>query len=267
MTSTPAPALFVSHGSPMLAIEPGLLGAQLAKLGAQWNKVRGIVVVSPHWQTKGLKVGNHLHPETIHDFSGFPRVLYTLLYPARGSQDLSRQVRQALESAGLKAELDSGQGLDHGAWVPLLHLRPQADIPIIPVSLPEDATPASALLIGQALSALRQKGIAVISSGSMTHNLYEFRGGENIKAQAYVEEFSTWVRDAVKNRDLHTLLHYRTLAPHAVRAHPTDEHFLPLFVALGASTHEDSMRILETEVRHGMLSMESYVWGESSLPN
>ncbi|MDN3987520.1 DODA-type extradiol aromatic ring-opening family dioxygenase [Zwartia vadi] len=267
MTTTPAPVLFVSHGSPMLAIEPGALGAQLAKLGAQLDKVRGIVVVSPHWQTRGLKVGGHLRPETIHDFSGFPRVLYTLHYPARGSQDLSRQVRQSLESAGLKAELDPEQGLDHGAWVPLMHLRPQADIPIIPVSLPEDATPASALLIGQALSVLREEGIAIIGSGSMTHNLYEFRGGENVKAQTYVEEFSTWVRDAIQSRDLHTLLNYRTLAPHAVRAHPTDEHFLPLFVALGASSKEDAMRILETEVRHGMLSMESYVWGESSLPN
>lgn len=255
-----APVLFVSHGSPMLAIEPGSAGAKLAELGKDWDKVRGIVIVSPHWQTKGNKVGHHPRPETIHDFGGFPRVLYTLSYPAPGSQDLARRVQHSLEVAGIPAELDAEQGLDHGAWVPLLHLRPEADLPVVPVSLPENTTPDTALAMGHALASLRAAGIAIIGSGSMTHNLYEFRGDENVPPQTYVTEFSDWVRSAVQKRDLTKLLHYRTQAPNAVRAHPTDEHFLPLFVALGASTHTDSMRVLETEVRYGMLSMESYVW-------
>lgn len=261
MTPPRAPVLFVSHGSPMLAVEPGPLGAKLAELGNHWGQVRGIVVVSPHWQTKGLKVGHHPQPETIHDFGGFPRVLYTLSYPAPGSQDLARQVQKTIAAAGMHAELDSEQGLDHGVWVPLLHLRPQADIPVVPVSLPECATPETALALGHALASLREQGIAVIGSGSMTHNLYEFRGSEVTQAQAYVTEFSNWVQVHVDSRDTNALVHYRTQAPHAVRAHPTDEHFLPLFVALGASTEQDSMLVLETEVRYGMLSMESYVWG------
>jgi len=267
MITTPAPALFVSHGSPMFAVEPGPLGVKLGELGTQWNNVRGMVVVSPHWQTKGLKVGNHPRPETIHDFGGFPKVLYTLLYPAPGSQDLSGQVWHTLMSAGLNAELDSEQGLDHGVWVPLLHLRPQADIPVIPVSLPFDATPATALALGQALSDLRNEGFVIIGSGSMTHNLHEFRGGSSVQSQTYVEEFSSWVRASIQKRESTNLLNYRTLAPHAVRAHPTDEHFLPLFVALGASTDEDSVDILETEIRYGMLSMESYVWNASPSQN
>lgn len=261
MTTLLAPVLFVSHGSPMLAIEPGSLGAKLAELGSHWDQLRGIVIVSPHWQTRGQKVGNHPRPETIHDFSGFPRVLYTLRYPALGAQDLAQQARQSLASSGIEAELDNDQGLDHGVWVPLMHLRPQADIPVVPVSLPEDATPETAFALGQALSSLRANGVAVIGSGSMTHNLYEFRGPHVTQPEKYVREFSSWVRAAVEKSDVASLLHYRTQAPHAVRAHPTDEHFLPLFVALGASSSQDNMHILETEVRYGMLSMESYAWG------
>jgi len=257
---TLAPVLFVSHGSPMFAVEPGPLGAQLTELGRSWDQVRGIIVVSPHWQTKGLRIGGHLQPETIHDFGGFPRVLYTLQYPAPGSLDLARQVQRTLAMTGITASIDTDQGLDHGAWVPLMHLRPQADIPVVPVSLSEDATPETALALGRALSSLRAEGIAIIGSGSMTHNLYEFRGPEVTQPQEYVIGFSNWVRSAVENRDTASLLNYRTQGPHAVRAHPTDEHFLPLFVALGASINEDSMRVLETEVRYGMLSMESYVW-------
>lgn len=264
MAPSLAPVLFVSHGSPMFAVEPGPLGAQLTELGHSWDRVRGIVVVSPHWQTKGLKIGGHLHPETIHDFGGFPRVLYTLQYPAPGCPDLARQVQRTLAMTGITAPIDTDQGLDHGAWVPLMHLRPQADIPVAPVSLSEDATPETALALGRALSSLRAEGIAIIGSGSMTHNLYEFRGPEVAQPQNYVNEFSSWIRTAALKNDTVSLLNYRTQAPHAVRAHPTDEHFLPFFVALGASTDEDSMRVLETEVRYGMLSMESYIWAHTA---
>lgn len=262
MATQRAPALFVSHGSPMLAVEPGALGVKLAELGKHWDQVRGIVVVSPHWQTKALKVGSHLQPATIHDFGGFPRVLYTLNYPAPGSQVLAQQVLQTLALSDIKAELDAAQGLDHGVWVPLLHLRPQADIPVVPVSLPEDATPETALALGRALGSLRDKGIAIVGSGSMTHNLNEFRGAQVTQPQAYIAEFSNWVQSHIKARDIKAMIHYRTQAPHAFRAHPTDEHFLPLFVALGASTEQDSMQVIDTEVRYGMLSMESYAWSE-----
>lgn len=262
MTSQHAPAIFVSHGSPMLAVEPGALGIKLAELGKHWDQVRGIVVVSPHWQTKVLKVGSHLQPETIHDFGGFPNVLNTLHYPAPGSQVLAQQILQALISSGIQAELDAEHGLDHGVWVPLLHLRPQADIPVVPVSLPEDATPETALALGRALGSIRDTGIAIIGSGSMTHNLNEFRGADVTQPQAYVEEFTNWIRSHTETRDIKAMIHYRTQAPHAIRAHPTDEHFLPLFVALGASTEQDSMHVLDTEIRYGMLSMESYAWGK-----
>lgn len=256
-----APALFISHGSPMFAIEPGPLGGKLGEAGLGCDGLKGIVVLSPHWQTKGLSIASNPRPKTIHDFGGFPRILFTLNYPAPGSEALARKVFQLLNAAGIHAELDSNQGLDHGVWVPLMHLRPQADTPVVPVSMPADATPASLYALGQMLAELRKEGIAIIGSGSMTHNLYEFRGGLITEPEPYVTEFSSWVRSHVMNRDLASLLNYRVLAPHAVRAHPTDEHFLPLFFALGASFAHEVMQVLATEVRYGMLSMESYAWG------
>lgn len=261
MTMTIAPALFISHGSPMFAIEPGTLGGKLGELGLGWDGLKGIVVLSPHWQTKGLSIASNPRPKTIHDFGSFPRVLFTLDYPAPGSEELARKVFQLLNSADIHAELDSNQGLDHGVWVPLMHLRPQADIPVVPISMPVDVTPTALYALGQRISDLRKEGIAIIGSGSMTHNLYEFRGAHFTDAEPYVTEFSSWVRSHVTNRDLASLLNYRVLAPHAVRAHPTDEHFLPLFFALGASFAHEAMQVLTTEVRYGMLSMESYAWG------
>lgn len=264
MSKSLAPSLFVSHGSPMLAIEPGPLGTQLQQVGRRLNGVRGIVIVSPHWQTRGLFVGSHQQPHTIHDFGGFPKVLYTLSYPAKGSPELAERVRQALSLEGITAQLDPEQGLDHGVWVPLMHLRPEADIPVVPLSLPENVTPEQVLAMGEALAPLRQEGIAILGSGSMTHNLFEFRGPSVTQTEPYVTAFAQWVRSAVTRHDTKSLLDYRTLAPHAARAHPTDEHFLPLFFALGAAQKNEPVEVLETEVRYGMLSMESYVWESPS---
>ena len=264
MNKKRAPALFISHGSPMLAIEPGSLGAQLKQLGQGLDGVRGIVMVSPHWQTQGLFVGSHPQPLTIHDFGGFPKVLYTLSYPAQGSLDLAEQVNQALTAAGISAQLDPDQGLDHGVWIPLMHLRPEADIPVVPLSLPENATPEQVFAMGKALGPLREEGVVIIGSGSMTHNLFEFRGPSVTQTEPYVTAFVDWVRSAVARHDTESLLNYRTQAPHAVQAHPTDEHFLPLFMALGAAHSQELVEVLEKEVRYRMLSMESYIWASPS---
>lgn len=259
-TSTIAPSLFISHGAPTFAIEAGELGDKLGQLGQALKAIRAIVVVSPHWETPDLRVSSNEAPATIHDFFGFPRELYAIEYPARGSAEVADLVVTALESAGLQPNLDSGQGMDHGVWVPLRYLRPEADIPVVCVSLPLDATPASALQIGQALAPLRERGMLILGTGSMTHNLGEFRGATTSAVQPYVLEFAGWIRDQIQARNAESLLQYRALAPHAVRAHPSEEHLLPLFVALGASTDADHFAVISDEVRYGMLSMESYYW-------
>lgn len=259
---TTMPSLFISHGAPTFAIEPGLAGAQLQALGLALGKPRAIVVVSPHWMTQGVAITSTDHPETVHDFGGFPRALYALQYPAPGSPELAIRVQQQLQSHGIPARLDARRGLDHGAWVPLLHLYPAADVPVIQVSLPVDADEAGAFGLGQALAPLGRDGVLVIGSGSLTHNLYEFRPGE-VPVASYAREFSLWVRQAVQSGDTARLLQTLKAAPHAARAHPTTEHFLPLLVAAGAAGATAAVTVLDGGIRHGMLAMESYVFGQS----
>lgn len=254
------PSLFVSHGAPTFAIEPGLAGAQLRALGLALDRPRAVVVVSPHWMTRGVEITATDWPETIHDFGGFPQVLYSLQYPAPGSPKLAAQIQQQLAILGITATLDAKRGLDHGAWVPLMHLYPDADIPVVQVSLPFDADEAKAFRLGQALAPLAQEGVLIVGSGSLTHNLYEFRAGE-VRASAYAQEFSAWVRQAVLDGDTTRLSQTLELAPHANRAHPTTEHFLPLLVAKGAAPAPLPATVLNGGIRHGMLAMESYVFG------
>jgi 4,5-DOPA dioxygenase extradiol len=257
---TTQPTLFISHGAPTYALEPGLAGAQLGALGDALGKPRAIVLVSPHWMTRGVEVGAADRPETIHDFGGFPRALYQLAYPAPGAPDVARRVAAVLGASGIAASLNERQGLDHGAWVPLLHLYPPADVPVVQVSVGAGLDSRGAYELGIALSPLANEGMLVVGSGSLTHNLYEFRVGTADEA-AYAREFSLWVRQRVLAGDREGLLHALKRAPHAQRAHPTAEHFLPLLVALGAARESLPATVLDGGIRHGVLAMESYVFG------
>jgi 4,5-DOPA dioxygenase extradiol len=256
---TRAPALFVSHGSPMFALEPGLLGPRLGQIGRELIGLKAIVVVSPHWQTKGVRVSGTAQHQTIHDFGGFPSPLYQLRYDAPGAPALAAEIVAFLRDAGFEASLDPTRGLDHGAWVPLRYLRPQADIPILQVSLPQDIDAAGALRLGQALAPLREHGVLVLGSGSLTHNLYEFR--QHIRDPEYAQAFADWVAQAVARDDVAALLDYRERAPHAARAHPTEEHYLPLLVALGASEPGERGELVRGGMTHEVLSMDSFAFG------
>jgi 4,5-DOPA dioxygenase extradiol len=260
MSTTNAPLFFISHGAPTFALEPGLLGPQLKALGAQLDFVRAVLVVSPHWQTRGVAVSTTATPETIYDFGGFPAALYELQYPAAGAPDIAAQTAELLTSAGYATSLDARRGLDHGAWVPLYHLLPNAQLPVFQVSMPYDLTAEQALQLGRALAPLRAQGVLIVASGSMTHNLREFRQGTTQPA-SYVQEFSAWVRTAVLANAVQPMVRYRSEAPHAERAHPTEEHFLPLLVALGAQLEGDAPRLIDGGIAYGMLSMDSFVWG------
>lgn len=259
---TSFPSVFISHGAPTFAIEPGLAGAQLRALGLALGKPRGIVVVSPHWMTRGVEVTASAMPQTIHDFGGFPAALYRIQYPAPGAPELATRAAQLLQKLGKPVSLNPTRGLDHGAWVPLLHMVPGADVPVVQVSLPHDSDEAQAFALGRALAPLAEEGVLVIGSGSLTHNLYEFRSGE-VAAADYAVEFTHWIRAAVQRGDSDALLHAMEKAPHARRAHPTSDHFLPLLVAAGAATETGLSTVLDGGIRHGVLAMESYVFGQS----
>lgn len=260
------PSVFISHGAPTFAMEPGRAGAQLRALGQALGKPKGIVIVSPHWMTRGLEVTASARPETIHDFGGFPAALFRLQYPAPGAPELAARAAQLLETYGGPVSLHPSRGLDHGAWVPLLHMYPDADVPVVQISLPYGSTEQQAFALGRALAPLAQEGVLVIGSGSLTHNLYEFRMGDAGEAD-YAQEFTHWIRNAVQQGDGDQLLHALERAPHAQRAHPTTEHFLPLLIAAGAARNVGPVTVLDGGIRHGVIAMESYVFGQSiALP-
>lgn len=255
------PTLFVSHGSPMFALEPGSTGPALnawsQRLLQTQGPLRGVVVMSPHWMARAPAVMINPRPETWHDFGGFPSELYQLQYPAPGSTALGLEVQGLLKAAGIAALADPERPLDHGAWVPLMHLFPAADVPVVQVALPLQAGPPEVLALGRALQGLRESGVLVIGSGSMTHNLGEYFGGERAPLP-YVLEFSRWIEAALQRGDIPALLDYRAQAPHAVRAHPSEDHFLPLFFALGAAGEGAAPQYLSREVMHGILAMDAF---------
>jgi 4,5-DOPA dioxygenase extradiol len=199
-------------------------------------------------------------PQTMHDFGGFPPALYQLQYPAPGAPTVAGDAAELLEAHGFHVKFDDLRGLDHGVWVPLRYLLPAATTPVFQISMPLELTGQQALLLGRALAPLRQRGVLVMGSGSLTHNLSEFFSN-GLGAAPYAVEFVDWIRRHVESHDIDALVNYRRLAPHAARAHPTEEHFLPLLVALGASDAAEQVRVLEGEMVNGVLSMESYVFG------
>ena len=258
MSTALLPTLFVSHGSPMFAIEPGATGAALRRWTQELEApVRAVVLMSPHWMARTPTVMTTAQPPTWHDFGGFAAQLYSLQYPAPGHPELAEQVLALLRQAGIAAQADAQRPLDHGAWVPLMHLFPQADVPVVQLALPQGSSPAQVLALGAALQALRAQGVLLLGSGGMTHNLGEFFGGAR-EPQPYVLAFSRWVEAALERGDQAALLDYRAQAPGAVRAHPTEEHFLPLFFALGAAGPQARAHYLSREVLYGMLAMDAF---------
>lgn len=253
------PSLYISHGSPMLALEPGASGPALARLATEMPRPDAIVIVSAHWESDELLVGGNPQPDTWHDFGGFPRALFEVQYPAPGNPDLAAQVINLLQANALPARIDSTRPFDHGVWVPLSLMYPQADIPIVQVSLPTRGGPALQARVGKALSGLREQGVLLIGSGSITHNLRELdwhAGPESV--QPWAQVFRDWMIDKLAANDEAALHDYRRQAPNAVRNHPSDEHLLPLYFARGAG---GPFSIAHQGFTLGALGMDIYRFG------
>lgn len=254
------PSLFVSHGAPTFALAPGLAGPRLTELGRALPRPDAVLVVSPHWVTPTPRVSITSQPATIHDFGGFDPALYRMSYPARGHPELAQRAVQHLQDSGWSAWPDERRGLDHGAWVPLIHLFPAADVPVFQVSLPSRLDAQSAWSFGQALAPLADEGVLIVGSGSLTHNLYEFRSVSDLD-ETYATEFAAWLREAVEQGDSARLRRTLDDAPHARRAHPTAEHFWPLLVAAGAAGERVPAQVIEGGIAHGVLAMDAYAFG------
>jgi Uncharacterized conserved protein len=218
-------------------------------------------VISAHWETQAPTISAVDRNEAIHDFGGFPRALYELQYPAPGSPAVAARVSELLRASGIDCRIDRSRGLDHAAWVPLLLMYPQADIPVLQLSVQPHLGPLHHLLMGRALAPLRQEGVLIIGSGSLTHDLSEFRGhGPNDAAPDWVNAFADWFHSALTAGRTEDLLYYRRQAPFAVKNHPSEEHLLPLYAALGAAGESARAERLHASATYSILRMDVYAF-------
>jgi 4,5-DOPA dioxygenase extradiol len=255
------PSLFLSHGAPTLPLTDTPARSFLSGLGGRLPEPKAILVISAHWETESAMVSAVERNDTIHDFRGFPRPLYELTYPAPGAPSLALQVAELLRASGLSCGIDKLRGLDHGAWVPLLLMYPKADIPVLQLSIQPHLGPAHHLRLGQALERLRGEGVLIIGSGSLTHDLSEFRGQAlDAPAPDWVTRFADWFGEKLDTARTGDLVDYRRQAPFAVKNHPSDEHLLPLFAALGAAGRSWCAAHLHASATYGILRMDVYAF-------
>ncbi|MFN2644879.1 MAG: class III extradiol ring-cleavage dioxygenase [Burkholderiales bacterium] len=243
----------------MHALEAGPAGLAWAALGKRLGKPQAILIASAHWETNLPVLTGAARPETIHDFSGFPAPLYRIRYTAPGEPKVASRAQALLKDAGFTGAVDGTRGLDHGAWAPLLYMYPEADVPVVQISLQPALGTRHHLALGRALRKLEEDNVLVIGSGHMTHNLRDWMRGAG-EPQPYAKEFSQWVGERLEAHDLDSLADYRARSPHGARAHPTDEHFLPLFFALGAAREDYKPERIFTGIDAGVLSMDAYVF-------
>ncbi len=258
------PSLFLSHGSPMLAVQDSSTGRFLDGLGGHMPRPEAIVVASAHFMAARPTLTAAASPATVHDFGGFPPALYRITYPAPGSPILARRIADLLDEAGFTAELDATRGLDHGAWVPLHRIYPQADIPVVSVSVDPNATAAWHYRLGQALAGLRRQGVLVIGSGGFSHNLHALDWQHpDAREFDWVHAFTSALRSRIEAGDIAGALDWQSL-PEARRNHPTPEHLYPLYVAWGAAgTDTTAGSLLHRDVELGGLALDAYAFGEA----
>jgi 4,5-DOPA dioxygenase extradiol len=261
---TSMPSVFLSHGAPTLVEEPhSPARAALVRLGSHLARPSAILAVSAHWSTDIPTVSSAVQPSTVHDFYGFPQSLYRLAWPAPGAPWLARQVTELLAGAGMEAASDPGQGLDHGAWVPLMLMYPGADIPVVQLSVQPGRDMAAHLALGRALAPLRRDGVLIMASGSSVHNLRSYRPGSPAVA-GWATDFAGWLDRTLAAGDEAALAQWRQQAPGAAMAHPTDEHLLPLGVALGAAGPAPRSEAFHSGFEHGSLGMHAWLFTAAS---
>ena len=260
--NSPQPTLFVPHGAPTFALRPGAAGAAVEQIAKMLPYPRGVVVISPHWDTPQPIVGTGNQHETIHDFWGFSEELYDIHYPAIGYPEGAEEIAKAIETAGFSVIRDNQRGLDHGAWVPLRFMYPKGDVPIIPLSLQSHTGPDGAYQLGQALAPVTERGFMIVATGSITHNLrdYQYAWQTDGRTPAYVKPFADWIAQRVAENDIPALLDYLHQAPSANQAHPTEEHLLPLFVALGAAGPKRRGKRVYAGIDDFVIAMDAYIF-------
>ena len=260
------PALFLSHGAPTLVIEPSAARTFLSGLGDMFERPKAILVISAHFDAERPTLTGSPRPETIHDFRGFPDTLYQMRYSSPGAHDLAGEIADSLQTAGFDAVTENTRGLDHGAWIPLMLAWPEADIPVLQLSISTNHSPDWHYRLGQALQPLRAQGVLIIGSGGTTHNLRAFftcRPSLETPPPSWVSDFAEWLAGRIEAGDHAAVLAAVQAGPHGRDNHPTMDHILPLFVALGAGGAGPGKR-LHTSTTYGILAMDAYSFGEAA---
>jgi 4,5-DOPA dioxygenase extradiol len=253
--------IFVSHGSPTLLFDEVPARDFLRELGRTLPRPKAILVVSAHWETNIPALNAVAVNETIHDFGGFPQILFDQRYPAPGAPALAERIAGLIRASGLPAGIDTARGLDHGAWVPLKLMYPANDIPVLQLSVQTELGPAHHLKLGKALRPLVDEGILIVASGSFTHDMRSVAWRGANEEPAWVREFADWMVKALAEGRTDDLVNYRRLAPHAARNHPTEEHILPLFVALGAGAGAPAAH-LHQSLTFSVLRMDAHAFAD-----
>lgn len=239
MSVARAPAVFVSHGSPILSFQPHRpVHRFFREMAKNWSVPRAILMVSAHWETAFPVLGAAASPPTIHDYGrGFPiPEMYTVQYAAPGQPEIATHAQHLLHRAGFDTGIDPQRGFDHGCWSVLRLTYPAADVPVVPLSIQPHLTPAHHFAVGRALASLRDDGVLILASGTMVHNNLDIDRSENAPTPEWSRKFAAWFQEKLAARDDGALIDYRQQAPHAAYCHPTDDHLLPIFVSLGASS-------------------------------
>ncbi|CAL1392325.1 unnamed protein product [Linum trigynum] len=257
-----AETFFISHGSPTLSIDDSLPARHFLKSWEQKvyqkEKPQAILIISAHWDTKLPSVNVVDRNDTIHDFYGFPKQMYELRYTPPGAPRLAKRVKELLMGSGFDEVVeDKKRGVDHGAWVPLMLMYPEADIPVCQLSVQSDRDGTYHYNMGKALAPLRQEGVLIIGSGSATHNLRAL-GSSDSSVAPWAQQFDTWLKDSLVEGRYEDVNHYEVKAPHAKKAHPWPEHFFPLHVAMGAAGDSSEAKLIHQSWSLGTLSYSSY---------
>lgn len=254
-----SPALFIGHGSPMNIIADNAFTRDLKTIGQTIERPKAILVISAHWLTRGTFISSSSKPETIHDFYGFPQELYSLNYPAPGTPGAAKITSELLQR--IDAMYDNTRGLDHGAWSVLRHLYPEADIPVYQLSIDRSRSLEDMFQIGQMLQPLREKGILIIGSGNITHNLGQVAPDENAPVVDWAEEFDARVVNMLDRQDAKALINYQEWGRVANIAHPSNDHYLPLLYSIGLRLPDEPMKYVHEGFSHGSISMRCVQFG------
>lgn len=256
ITRTTYTALFISHGAPDILLTPSKTLQFFEDLGKRLLPPDLIIAISAHWVTPLLTFSSATFPETIHDFQGFPAPLYRVRYPAPGAPGIAHKLSGDLKRAGISCQMDPYRGFDHGLWVPLSKIFPDAQIPVLPLSLPHGFSPDSLLQLGTLLREAAPPNTLLFASGGATHNLSAFRPGQDPFPQSAA--FDTWLRTQLTERKDQAILDYMEYSPFPRFNHPTDEHLFPLFVAMGYGYDASLVQLLHEGFTGGSISLASY---------